>query len=330
MRHNVLELPGGRADPQLARIESVLTPPLREAQLVLRDGRKLAFAEFGARDPDLTVLWFHGTPGARRQIPPTAAEVSQARGLRLIGVDRPGVGDSSPHAERTLLSWARDIEELVDALELPMFGVAGISGGGPHVLAVAHALPERVKAAGLLGSMAPLWGSDAPSGLPSVLPHAMQVMHHLRGPFGNAMSSVLRSVSARAAELAFPAILRAVPPSDRSVLSDPRMRAMFVSDIFRGSRQSFRAQAQDMSAYGRDWGFSLRGIRVPTRIWHGTDDQMVPYAHAEHVASLIPRAELVRYEGEGHFAGFIRPAEVLSWFDEVLRGAAPAPVLAVG
>ena len=61
-----------------------------------RKKRRIGFAEFGSAS-GRPILWLHGTPGARRQIPIEAREYAAARGVRLIGIDRPGVGLSLIH-----------------------------------------------------------------------------------------------------------------------------------------------------------------------------------------------------------------------------------------
>src|SRR5438309_1811387 len=107
----------------------------------LRDGRTLAYAEYG--DPAGTpVIFFHGTPGSRLMAAP--AWKDESLGLRIIAPDRPGFGLSTYRPNRTILNWASDVAELADALKLDKFIVAGVSGGGPHSLACAHELPDRV------------------------------------------------------------------------------------------------------------------------------------------------------------------------------------------
>ena len=71
--------------------------------LRVRDGRKLAYAEYG--DPDGTaVVHFHGHPSSRLE--GKLAETA-ARRLRvhLITRDRPGMGYSDVHPRRSLLDW---------------------------------------------------------------------------------------------------------------------------------------------------------------------------------------------------------------------------------
>src|ERR1035441_10709914 len=124
------------------------------------DGRRLGYAEFGdPRGP--LVLWFHGTPGARRQVPPVAREASKDLGLRIVCVERPGVGDSTDHLYRRLSDWAADVAVVADRLGHERFMVVGLSGGAPYALACAHELGGRVVAGGRPGPFGATAGGPA-------------------------------------------------------------------------------------------------------------------------------------------------------------------------
>lgn len=110
------------------------------------------------------VFWLHGTPGARRQIPTEARVYAEHHNIRLIGVDRPGIGASTPHQYETILAFADDLRTIADTLGIDKMAVVGLSGGGPYTLACAAGLPDRVVAAGVLGGVAPTRGPDAISG----------------------------------------------------------------------------------------------------------------------------------------------------------------------
>lgn len=296
-------------------------PPIAEGFVELADGRLLAFAEYGEPEGDV-VIWCHGTPGARHQIPPDAPSHAQASGIRIVSPDRPGVGDSDNDPNRCLTSWAEDVEQLADHVGAETFAIAGLSGGGPHVLAVVHELPERATAGALLGGMVPLVGPDAPPSTPDFLPIAMDLAHRMRGPMGATMSLVLRQLTLEIGDKSMDIALRVLPDNDRGIIGSPGFREMFVNDLYGGSRKQFRAQAHDVSSFGRDWGFSPRDITVPVRSWHGTGDSLVPLAHMEHLVSLIPDARLDAFDDEGHFAGYARAPEVLDWLMENHRGGA--------
>src|ERR1022692_2574237 len=113
-----------------------LIKPRLEGSVGLPDGRRMGFAEFGdARGR--TVIWLHGTPGARRQIPHEARALAMAQQVRLVGIDRPGIGSSTPHVYSQIRSFATDLESGADALGIEGMAIIGLSGGGPSVLGAA-------------------------------------------------------------------------------------------------------------------------------------------------------------------------------------------------
>src|SRR6476646_2263238 len=111
-----------------------ITPPRIEGRVRVRDGRKLGFAEFGPAD-GRPILWLHGTPGARRQIPEEARLAAEDVGVRFVGVDRPGTGMSTSHLYGSIIEFMGDVEILLDELGFDELAVVGLSGGGPYALA---------------------------------------------------------------------------------------------------------------------------------------------------------------------------------------------------
>jgi pimeloyl-ACP methyl ester carboxylesterase len=288
-----------------------LTPPRREGTVVVRDKRKLGFAEFGS-ETGQTFLWFHGTPGARRQIPEDARKMAEADRLRIIGIDRPGIGFSTPHLYESILDVVPDIEMLLDQLEVERFAVVGLSGGGPYALATAFAMPERVKVAGILGGVAPNVGPEAISGgLVGYLAGTLPVLPWVRLP----LSQLLRGLVACASPVgpqALELFARFSPEGDRVVLVRDEIKAMFLDDLMKNSRRRLGAPLDDLILFLRPWGFSVRDIKVPVRWWHGDADHIVPFAHGSHVVSLIPHAQLYVRHGESHLGGLGAAEEVLN------------------
>jgi pimeloyl-ACP methyl ester carboxylesterase len=133
--------------------------PKLEGNVAVGDDRQIGFAEFG--DPQgRAIFWLHGTPGARRQIPMEARVFAEQQGIRLIGVDRPGIGASTPYQYGTVFAFADDLRTIADTLGIDKFEIVGLSGGGPYTLACAAAMPDRIVAAGVLGGVAPTRGAD--------------------------------------------------------------------------------------------------------------------------------------------------------------------------
>src|SRR5689334_130490 len=170
-----------------------LERPRLEGSVAVRNGRRLSFAEFGTPHGDV-VIWMHGTPGGRRQVPIEARLYAEAHDVRIIGIDRPGIGTSTPHLYENVLDWTGDLAVLADNLGVDTFRVIGLSGGGPYALAAGAALPDRVHGVGVLGGVAPTQGPDAISGgLVAIAPYAAPVVQATRIPLSFALAAVIRA-----------------------------------------------------------------------------------------------------------------------------------------
>src|SRR5438067_2856651 len=185
--------------PIMARVHKILhmaqiTPPKIEGRIRVRDGRKLGFAEFGPPD-GRPILWLHGTPGARRQIPEDARLAAEEVGVRFVGVDRPGTGLSTSHLYDSILEFMDDLRILIDELGFDELAVIGLSGGGPYALAAGYAMPDRVQAVGVLGGVAPTRGDDAaPGGLVGLAVILAPLFPPFRVPLGLALRVLVAAV----------------------------------------------------------------------------------------------------------------------------------------
>src|SRR5690349_1078427 len=284
--------------------------PKLEGTIAVGDDRQIGFAEFG--DPQgRAVFWLHGTPGARRQIPVEARVYAEQRQIRLIGVDRPGIGSSTPYQYDTIFAFAEDLRTIADTLGIDRFEVIGLSGGGPYTLACAAAMPDRVVAAGVLGGVAPVRGVDAISGgISTLISFAAPVVQIAGAPLRLAASTLIR-IARPVAEPALYAYASISPEADRRLLVRPEFKAMFLDDLLNGSRKQLAAPFADVIVFARDWGFHLDQVKVPIRWWHGDADHIIPFAHGEHVVSRLPDAELQHMPGESHLGGLGRGEEIL-------------------
>ena len=282
-----------------------------EGAVVLRGGRALGYAEYGRPDGDV-VLWFHGTPGARQQVPPDINEQADRLGFRIIGIERPGTGLSTPHRYRRIVDWAADVEQAADRLGVDRFATVGLSGGGPFVLAVCHELGDRVVAGAVLGGVGPTRGADRAPGITRLLPPFEPLLAGTQLIAGELLTHLVRPLC-RFGSTGFDLYARVAPASDRTVMAVPEMKAMFLHDIISAAQGGMRAPLSDMVLFARHWGFSLGDIGVPVKFWNGDADGIVPLSHGEVQAGLVPGAELVICPGGGHFAGFLLAPDVLRW-----------------
>ncbi|MCB0995296.1 MAG: alpha/beta hydrolase [Acidimicrobiales bacterium] len=280
-----------------------LTPPRIEKDVVLPDDRRLGVAEFGPVR-GRPIVWLHGTPGGRRQIPELLRRVLHAEDVRLIVVERPGYGSSTPHAYDDVRGFTRDVEHLVDALGVDRLGVAALSGGGPYALAIAHELGERVNAVAVLGGVAPHVGSDAaPGGLVGLLSPLGGVAKALSGPLGRLLSGIVQ-VSSPVSSAVFDVSTRVFPPGDRRVFADPLMKAMFIDDLIRSARGGLPGPALDFRLFVRHWGFELGALEHPVYFWQGDADPIVTLEQARIMVGRVQRGELIVRPGESHLGGF--------------------------
>jgi pimeloyl-ACP methyl ester carboxylesterase len=285
--------------------------PKLEGNIAVGEDRQIGFAEFG--DPQgRAVFWLHGTPGARRQIPTEARVYAADHGIRLIGLDRPGIGSSTPHRYENIRAFADDLRTIADTLGIDNMAVIGLSGGGPYALASAAVLSDRVVTAGILGGVAPFLGDEGiTSGLMNLGKRVAPLLKLGGDPLRIGASLLVRSIRpvANTALYLYAAIS---PEGDRRLLTRPEFGAMFLDDLLNGSRKQLAAPFNDVILFTQDWGFRLDEVKVPVRWWHGDSDHIVPFAHGEHVVSLLPDCELFVLRGESHLGGLGRGEEILS------------------
>jgi pimeloyl-ACP methyl ester carboxylesterase len=304
-------------------VMSVERPKL-EGNVAVGDDRQLGFAEFG--DPQgRAIFWLHGTPGARRQIPIEARAYAERKHIRLIGVDRPGIGSSTPHQYANVLAFADDLRTIADVLGINRMAVIGLSGGGPYTLACAAAMPDRVVVAGVLGGVAPTVGeAGIGGGLMGFGSKVAPMLPIIGLPLRLAAVGLIQAIRP-VAPMALKAYAMISPEGDRRLLERPEFGAMFLDDLLNGSRKQLSAPFADVAVFAKDWGFRLEEVKVPVRWWHGDKDHIVPYAHGEHVVARLPDAELFTLPGESHLGGLGVAEDILGSIVELWDSVDPKP-----
>lgn len=298
-----------------------VTRPAIEGTVAVRDGRRLSFAEFGhVHGP--AIVWMHGTPGARRQVPLDARAYAAEHGLRIIGIDRPGIGSSTPHLYPNLFDWTHDLEVVLDHLGVDTLRLIGLSGGGPYVLAAGAAMPDRIHGVGVMGGLAPTVGEDGAADGPIQLALRLApIINAARVPLGLALTQAIRVVRPLAGSV-LDLYASVQPPGDKQLLSTPEFKAMFLDDLLNGSRFQAGAVFSDLVLFTKDWGFDLADVTVPVRWYHGDDDRIVPLRHGQHCVDRLPDATMQVMDGLSHLGGFGASAEVIQGLMEL--GPRPA------
>lgn len=269
-------------------------------RITLDDGRSLAYESWG--DPEGTpVLFQHGTGDSRLARHPDGS-LAAAAGVRLITTDRPGIGGSDRLPHRSLLDWPADVTALTAELGIGGFVAAGWSGGGPHALALAAALGERVSGIVLASPLGPF---DRDGSRDLVRNRDLRMIWRLShakwvaGAAGRAESrAALHDLHAFVASIAKGA------PADAPVLSDPALEPMFEAEMGEALAQHGAGVLDDMWAF-LDWGFTPEDVSQPVEVFHGDADEILAPEMYRELAARLPGAGAARaWSGGGHYALF--------------------------
>jgi pimeloyl-ACP methyl ester carboxylesterase len=264
----------------------------------LSDGRQLDVRVSGPEHA-LPLVFHHGTPGAA--VPLQALErAADARGLRLVTTSRPGYGGSTREPGRRVVDVVADTAEVLDALGAHECLVAGWSGGGPHALACAARL-DGALAALVIAGIAPFEASDldwlAGMGDDNLAEFGAAIVgtDALR-PFLDGARGELKDVTAESIAGSMASLL---PQVDRDALTHEF--AEYLAAAFREAlRTGVDGWLDDDLAFTKPWGFELDEISIPTAIWQGSDDLMVPFAHGRWLSAHVPGASVHLEQGQGH------------------------------
>ncbi len=279
----------------------------------LPDGRTLGYAEAG--DPaGAPVLHFHGSPSCRLDVmAPEFDLVAERLGVRLLAIDRPGMGLSDPKLGRTILDWPADILAFADALGLSRFSALGVSGGSPYAAACAVRIPHRLRSVGIVCGVAPGDVAEAREGMGA----QTKQMLFLARWFPWALRRGLRTMAAMAATQPtsfFARFAEPLPGVDREAVGSAARRTHFLGVIREAFRRGEQGGLLDLRLASRGWGFQLSQVPIVVNLWFGGKDLNVPPAAGRYLASALPRSEARFYPDEGHLSLFFNR------FEEILTG----------
>ena len=267
------------------------------------------------------LVFHHGTPSERTQYPPFA-QAAAVRGLRLVSYSRPGYGGSSRQPGRAVADCAADTLAIVEQLGVARFYTAGWSGGGPHALACAALLPDRVLACATIASVGPFgvagleflegMGRDNHEEFGAALAGPAKLQGYLARQAQGFAGLTGEQVAAALGDL--------VSPVDVGALTGDF--AAYLATTFRQAvSHGIWGWFDDDLAFTRPWGFDLDEIGVPVVVWQGGQDRMVPFAHGQWLATHVPGARPRLLTEEGHLS--IAVASFGKILDDLLEDRPP-------
>jgi pimeloyl-ACP methyl ester carboxylesterase len=278
----------------------------KEEFVQLQDGVVVAFQEYGEAN-GVPVVFCHGWPSSCTMAQLTH-EPARELGVRIISPDRPGISGSSLQPNRKLADWPHVIERLLDYLGIGEFRALAISGGAPYAYAMAAAMPGRVRAIAVVCGAIPMAELEDARGL-LPLYRWMLALYRSRPKLLRRLFRMAQPIlSLRPPVRLRPLLLKMLMlrPCDAESLRD----AAAFEAIFESQRRAWRGSAEgvmaDAQIYAQPWGFSLEEIRVPVRLWHGTQDRAFSVRLAEEVAKRLPDCNARFIDNTGHYSLPIR------------------------
>ncbi|WP_198950431.1 alpha/beta fold hydrolase [Kineosporia sp. A_224] len=259
----------------------------------------------------------HGTPSWGRPAGTTRAAAA-ARGVRLVAPTRAGYSTSSPAPGRDVAAVAADVAAVLDALGVGRVVVMGTSGGGPHALATAALLGDRVAAVASIAGVGP-YGADGLDFLAGMGQDNIDEFGAALTGEG-ALRSYLEEQRAGLADLTPELLAQSwsslLPPVDVAIVTGSALAGELVESIEHALAPGIQGWLEDDLAFCTDWGFSLDDLRCPVSVWQGGVDLMVPAAHGAWLAQRIPAARAHLLPDEGHLS--IAVGKVGEVLDELL------------
>jgi len=236
-------------------------------------------------------------------------DATERAGVRLIVIDRPGYGMSSPRPGRTLRDWASDYVEWTDLVGLPPCPIVGWSGGGPYALACAIHCPDHVTAIALAASSAPV--DEVPSEWHGLPEEVRKLTTLLRRGAPEAMDGIKARCDWFAAgwQTIFDS---GMGSADDALLAEPGVLEPVIAEMREAARQGVDGYVEDWAADALPWGFSPSEVTQDVHVWWGDDDQTVGRDCAEYFAGAIPRSTLTILASEGHMFPIRHWAKVLA------------------
>ncbi len=268
-------------------------------RLKTANDRVVGFAEYGD-STGVPVITCHGGPGSRMS-PKRNAEEAAAAGFRLIGIDRPGYGESAPLPGRSIADWTNDALAVADYLELKNFFVEGTSTGGSYSLATASLAPDRVLGVLVCCGMTDMsWANEVPE---ARMEGALAIWQSADRAAAIAIAVDQFGKHGEKRFIPNPDAPFRLSPPDIEVVRDPAFLNLDPDNT--PFKQGVVGYADDRIADGpaKGWSsFDIANVICPVTVIHGEQDWVVPIAHANHTASIVRNADLKTYPQHGHLS----------------------------
>ena len=277
------------------------SPPARDSQtFTLSSGDILGYAEYGL-DTAPPIFYCHGCPGSRLEAELWAGVVVAA-GVRLIGVDRPGIGLSSFRAGRKFSDWPETLVELAQHLDIHEFSILAHSGGAPYALVCAKALPSsQLRKVTIACGRGPPWLGTRRMAFSGKLLMFMYTWlpFTMRRVFDWMLLGAARDPDPNVFKQMMLKGLEAMSEPDRLCLKDDKLATALVESVRESAKQGSEGIAYDARLLG-SWDLTIEDIDFGVKLWCGEEDTNCPSEMSREIAQRLRHGELKVVPGEGH------------------------------
>lgn len=264
--------------------------------VTLPDSRKISYAQFGSSSPSAhTIFFLHGWPGSRIE-GCYLDKAARTHNIRIVTIDRPGFGSSTPDPKRTVLSHAKDVDHVAQHLKAERYGVLGVSGGGPYALACAKALPaDKLKVVSIVCGLGPsdigYWGMFPTNYLGWTL-SSHYTPHFLQWWFSREPGARLDLSNTERMKMLrnnFEKSRTKIPAKDVPIFGDADVMKVQLWSASETYKRGTQWIMQDMKLLASDLGFKVEDIRkdLKVQLLYARQDGNVPLKHGEEVARRL-------------------------------------------
>ncbi|HEY9853543.1 MAG TPA: alpha/beta hydrolase [Leptolyngbyaceae cyanobacterium] len=284
-------------------MKTMVTPPERQGTMQLHDGRRLAWSEWGPTE-GIPVVFCTGA-GMSGWLGFGANDLPDL-GLKLIAIDRPGLGLSDPHPDKTLSSWVDDMGEFIQYWDFRDVLAVGFSQGAAFAFALAAR--GRVKAIAIVSGQDEL---THPNLLPILHPDVRSTIAAIQqDPAGFEQHFSQMATADGLWQL----IIGMSAECDRILYESDIFSQSFQRALREGFSQGARGYARDLVNALSSWPMKLEEIAVPVGLWYGGLDTSTVHSpdFGATLALRLPNAERIFAPDEGGSILWTKSREILS------------------
>lgn len=274
----------------------------------LKDGRRLAYAEYGDVNGK-PVLFCHSYVGSRLQVHPDY-EILSSAGVRLIVPDRPGFGLSDPIDNYSPMQWADDARELLDSLAIASLPIIGFCVGATFAFACAHSMPGKVEKLVVVNPLGQVTSRHDLKGMLQL--NKMILQTGLVSP--TLMRHVVRLTFrdfAKQPEKLLSYLNKHVTPADRKTISQKNILPLLADCYHETLLQSSDSLYKELLLCLSPWEKMLEEITTKVDLVHGGECSHVPLHFGQRIASGLVNCESYFPATGGFYLIFEKWAEIV-------------------